>query len=57
MHIKACGLNTKDLSPVKFYNFNNYKYERIDRVKFLRSRSNPKAYPPKTIMIPQMELE
>ena len=57
MHIEACGLKTKNLSPVKFYNFNNYKYEKIDRVKFLKSKTNPKAYPPKTIMTPQMELE
>ena len=55
--IEAVGIKTKSLSPVTFYNFLNKKYEDIQREAYLKARSNPKAYPKKTIVIPQMELE
>lgn len=55
--IEASGIKTKSTSPVTFYNFLNKKYEAIQRDVYIKERSNPKAYPKNTIVIPQMELQ
>lgn len=55
--ISACAISTANISPVKFYNFSDYKYEHIERKKLLEMRSNPRLYPAKTRMTPRMELE
>ena len=55
--IEASCIKTKSISPVTFYNFLNKKYEVIQRDAYLKERSNPKAYPKNTIVIPQMELQ
>jgi GLPGLI family protein len=55
--IEAVGLKTKGLAPVTFYNFHNYKFENIDRVKYLRIKTNSSTYPKGTKMTPTMELE
>lgn len=55
--IEAIGIKTKDLSSVTFHNFWNKKYEDIQQETYLKEVSNPKAYPEKTIVIPQMESE
>ena len=57
IHIDAIELLSKNLSPVTFYNFYKFKFEDIDRLKFLRVRNNPKSYPSKTRIIPTMELK
>lgn len=55
--IEATSIRTKDLSPVTFYNFFDKKFDDIERTKYLKAKNDPKAYPPKTIITPQMELE
>lgn len=55
--VTACEISTKDLSPVKFYNFENYKYQLVERKKLHDMRNNPNTYPANTIMVPPMELE
>ena len=55
--IDATAIKFASLTPVMFYNFYNKKYREIDREKFLKVKNNPSTYPPKTIFIPQMELE
>ncbi|MCR4774425.1 MAG: GLPGLI family protein [Prevotella sp.] len=57
VEIKACELKNKGISAVRFYNFDNKKYELIEREKLLKTRNNPNTYPSKTIITPQMELE
>ena len=55
--ITASSIMTSNLSPVTFYNFAEYKYEPLDRLKYLKIKTNPNSYPANTIIIPPMELE
>ena len=55
--IVACSVMTKSLTPVTFYNFYKEKYQKIDRVKYLKLRNDPSIYPAKVRLVPQMELE
>lgn len=55
--LEACSLQTKDVSPVTFYNFDNDKFLPIEREKYLKESTNPKNYPPKTTFASPMELE
>ena len=55
--ITALSARTTKLSPVTFYNFYEEKYQKIDRVKYLKIRKDPTIYPAGTKLIPQMELE
>ena len=34
-----------------------YKYEPLERLKYLKIKTNPNSYPANTIIIPPMELE
>ena len=55
--ITANSIMTSNLSPVTFYNFSDYKYEPLERVKYIKTKTNPKSYPPRTTILPLMELE
>ena len=55
--LEANSLQTKGVPPVMFYNFYNHKYTLIAREKYLKASTDPKTYPPKTIIAPPMELE
>ena len=55
--ITASSIMTSNLSPVTFYNFAEYKYEPLERLKYLKIKTNPNSYPANTIIIPPMELE
>ena len=55
--ITALSARTTKLSPVTFYNFYEKKYQKIDRVKYLKLRNDPSIYPAKVRLVPQMELE
>lgn len=55
--ITANSIMTSNLSPVTFYNFHNYKYEPLERVKYVKRKADPKSYPPRTTILPLMELE
>ena len=55
--ITASSIMTSNLSPVTFYNFAEYKYEPLERLKYLKTKTNPNSYPANTIIIPPMELE
>lgn len=55
--ITATEIKTKHLAPVTFYNFANRNFEKIDRVKYLKAKTNPQSYPKGTKMTPQMEQE
>ena len=55
--IKATGIKTKNLTPITFYNFEDKKFEDIERTAFLKTKKDPKAYPKNVIIIPAMELE
>jgi len=57
MDLEANSLQTKGVPPVMFYNFYNHKYTLIAREKYLKASTDPKTYPPKTIIAPPMELE
>lgn len=57
IEIKAVSIDTKNLKPVTFYNFWNYKFEDIDRKTYLREAVNPKNYPKGMRMTPRMECE
>lgn len=55
--ITANELSATGLTPVMFYNFSNYKYEPVERKKYLKMKNNPNSYPPNTKITPMMELE
>lgn len=57
MKMIACSITTRNLSPVTFYNFADYKFEPIERRKLLKMKTNPNSYPTNTIITPPMELE
>ena len=45
MLIEAMGINNKNLEPVTFYNYLNYKYAPIDRMEYLKKVHKPGIYP------------
>ncbi len=45
MLIEAMGINNKNLEPVTFYNYLNYKYAPIDRIEYLKKVHKPGIYP------------
>ena len=45
MLIEAMGINNKNLEPVTFYNYLNYKYAPIDRIEYLKKVHKPGVYP------------
>ncbi|WP_315283079.1 GLPGLI family protein [Prevotella pallens] len=45
MLIEAMGINNKNLDPVTFYNYLNYKYAPIDRIEYLKKVHKPGVYP------------
>ncbi|MBO4598165.1 MAG: GLPGLI family protein [Bacteroidaceae bacterium] len=55
--ITAISARTTKLAPVTFYNFYEEKFQKIDRVKYLKIKTNPNTYPAGTRITPQMELE
>ena len=55
--IVASSVRNKSLAPVTFYNFFEKKYQKIDRVKYLKIKNDPSIYPAKVRLVPQMELE
>ena len=55
--ITALSVRTTKLSPVTFYNFYEHKYQKIDRVKFLKIKNDTSIYPAGTELPIPMELE
>lgn len=55
--IIATNIKREQLSPIKFYNFWENKFEDIERCTFLKMAANPKGCPKNVIIIPEMELE
>ena len=55
--ITASELMTSGISPVTFYNHADYKFQPVDRKKYLKMKTNPSSYPAGTIITPLMELE
>ena len=55
--ITAYGISTTGISPVTFYNLPDFKYQPVDRKKYLKMKTNPSSYPAGTILTPLMELE
>ena len=45
MLIEAMGIKNKNLEPVTFYNYLNYKYAPIDRMEYLKKVHKPGIYP------------
>ena len=45
MLIEATGIKNKNLEPVTFYNYLNYKYAPIDRIEYLKKVHKPGVYP------------
>ena len=45
MLIEATGIKNKNLEPVTFYNYLNYKYAPIDRMEYLKKVHKPGIYP------------
>lgn len=45
MLIEATAIKNKDLEPVTFYNYLNYKYAPIDRMEYLKKVHKPGIYP------------
>ncbi|MBR6438072.1 MAG: GLPGLI family protein [Bacteroidales bacterium] len=55
--ITAYSISTTGISPVTFYNLADFKYQPVDRKKYLKMKTNPSSYPAGTIITPLMELE
>ena len=55
--ITAYNISTTRISPVTFYNFADFKYQPLERKKYLKMKTNPSSYPTDTIITPLMELE
>ena len=55
--ITAYNISTTGISPVTFYNLADFKYQPVDRKKYLKMKTNPSSYPADTIITPLMELE
>ena len=55
--ITAISARTTKLSPVTFYNFYEHKYQKLDRVKYVKIRKDPSIYPAGTELPIPMELE
>ena len=55
--ITALSARTTKLSPVTFYNFYEKKYQKLDRVKYVKIRQDPSIYPAGTELPIPMELE
>ena len=55
--ITAISARTTRLSPVTFYNFYEEKFQKIDRVKYVKIRQDPSIYPAGTELPIPMELE
>ena len=45
MLIEAISIKNKNLEPVTFYNYLNYKYAPIDRIEYLKKVHKPGIYP------------
>ena len=45
MLIEATGIKNKNLEPVTFYNYLNYKYAPIERIEYLKKVHKPGIYP------------
>lgn len=45
MLIEAISIKNKNLDPVTFYNYLNYKYAPIDRMEYLKKVHKPGIYP------------
>ena len=45
MLIEAMGIKNKNLEPVTFYNYLNYKYAPIERMEYLKKVHKPGIYP------------
>ena len=45
MLIEAISIKNKNLEPVTFYNYLNYKYAPIDRIEYLKKVHKPGVYP------------
>ena len=45
MLIEAMGIKNKNLEPVTFYNYLNYKYAPIERIEYLKKVHKPGIYP------------
>ena len=45
MLIEATGIKNKNLEPVTFYNYLNYKYAPIERMEYLKKVHKPGIYP------------
>ena len=45
MLIEAMGIKNKNLEPVTFYNYLNYKYAPIERMEYLKKVHKPGVYP------------
>lgn len=56
LNIEGYKIATKGLTPITFYNYFNFKFSDIDRVKFLKAHT-PDKYPKGTLITPSMELE
>lgn len=57
LNIKGFEILTKNLPPIKYYNYFKKKNIDIDRKKFLNMCTNPNNYPKGTSLTPEMELE
>ena len=55
--ITALSARTTKLAPVTFYNFYEKKYQKLDRVKYVKIRQDPSIYPAGTELPIPMELE
>ena len=55
--ITAISARTTRLSPVTFYNFYEEKFQKIDRVKYLKIRNDPSIYPAGTELPLPIEFE
>ena len=55
--ITALSARTTKLSPVTFYNFYKKKYQKLDRVKYVKIRQDTSIYPAGTELPIPMELE
>ena len=55
--ITAYNISTTRISPVTFYNLADFKYQPLERKKYLKMKTNPSSYPTDTIITPLMELE
>ena len=45
MLIEAISIKNKNLEPVTFYNYLNYKYAPIERMEYLKKVHKPGIYP------------